>query len=276
MKSTLIRRTLTAIFFVVIILAALLLHHIVFGIVFYLFMLAALVETYKMLGNKHQKAQVGFGLIAGSIIFVLAHLVSRGIADVGIYLIVVPLFMTFFLIEVFKKNAERHRSIELTMFGIIYVTIPFAMFNFLGTSDIWTADSKNFFLIGFFLILWANDTGAYLIGSLIGKHPFAENISPNKTIEGTFGGIVVATGVAVLLSQFSSSISLLSWVALGIIIAVSATYGDLAESMFKRRAGVKDSGSVMPGHGGILDRFDSFIFAVPAAFTYIQILELLN
>jgi phosphatidate cytidylyltransferase len=273
-KSTLITRTLTAIFFVVIILAALLLHHIVFCLVFYLFMLAALAETYKMLGNQHQKAQVGFGLIAGSIIFILAHLVSRDIAGIGIYLLVVPLFMAFFLIEIFKKNAAKHRSVELTMFGIIYVTIPFAMFNFLGTSDIWLSDSKNFFLIGFFLILWANDTGAYLIGSLAGKHPFAENISPNKTIEGTLGGVVVAALAAFLLSQFSSSISFLSWLALGVIIAVSGTYGDLAESMFKRRAGVKDSGNIMPGHGGVLDRFDSFIFAVPAAFTYIQILEL--
>lgn len=267
---------MTAVFFVLTILAALLLHHIVFAIVFGLFMFAALAETYKITAKPSEKAQTGFGLIAGSIIFLSSYLVSRDLADIEIYLLLVPIFMTFFIIEIFKKQRADFRSVEHTIFGIIYVTVPFSMFNFLGASDIWHQDSKNFFLLGFFAILWANDTGAYLIGSLIGKHAFAENISPKKTVEGTLGGILTSVLVALGMSFLSTSVSVWSWVALGIIIAVSGTYGDLAASMFKRRAGIKDSGRLMPGHGGALDRFDSFIFAVPAAFTYIQILELFN
>lgn len=275
-KRNFLTRSLTAVFFVLIILAALLLHHILFGIVFGLFMLAALEETYKLFSRKGDKAQEGYGLFAGSVIFASAYLVSQDITGLEIYLLVVPMFMGFFLIEIFKKKKKDYRSVSQTIFGLVYVTVPFSMFNFLGASELWQSNIQNYFLLAFFIILWANDTGAYLIGSLIGKHPFAKNISPKKTIEGTAGGIFVATGAAALLSMLSPDVSMLTWVGLGLIISISGTYGDLAESMFKRRAGVKDSGTIMPGHGGALDRFDSFIFAVPAAFTYIQILEMFN
>ncbi len=270
------KRTITAVFFVLIILAALLLHHSLFGIVFLLFMLIALQETYKIIGTEGHKAQENYGLIAASVIFISSYLVAQGLAQTIIYFLIAPIFMGFFIIEIFKHDKKQYRSISKTVFGLVYVAVPFSMFNYLGTFELWKNDIHNYLLLAFFLILWANDTGAYIIGSLIGKNPFIKHISPKKTIEGTLGGIITATGTAALLSLLSPSVNMLSWIGLGIVISVSGTYGDLAESMMKRRAKVKDSGKIMPGHGGILDRFDSFIFAVPAVFTYIKILEIFN
>ncbi|MEA2042579.1 MAG: phosphatidate cytidylyltransferase [Bacteroidota bacterium] len=274
MKSNFLTRTLTAILFVVIIFVALFLHHILFGIVFYLFMVVALQEFYNIPKQGNIPAQKKFGILTGSIIFIISYLHAHELIGIYVFLLLVPLFMSFFLIEIFKTSENHYNSIATTIFGIIYITVPFSMFNYLGKVEIPGADITDLLLPAFFVILWSNDTGAYITGSLAGRHKFAENISPKKTIEGTFGGIVLATVVAALMSLFDTGLSVTGWIGLGLIISISGTYGDLAESMLKRRGAIKDSGTILPGHGGILDRFDSFLFAVPAAYTYIQILQL--
>ena len=274
MRTKFLTRTITAALFVIIIFAALFLHHVIFGLVFFLLMTAALSETYNLLDNETVSAQKKYGLLVGSIIFISSYLLSQDIVGINIYLLIVPLFMIFFIIEIFKQDEKDYRSIAITIFGIIYVTIPFSLFNFLKTSELQDGNIENFLPFAFFLILWMNDTGAYIIGSLIGKHKFIEHISPKKTMEGTMGGVLSSIGVAIIIAQFNTGLNIWAWIGLGIIISLSGTYGDLAESMMKRRASIKDSGNIMPGHGGVLDRFDSFIFAVPAAYTYIKLLEL--
>lgn len=274
MKNKFLTRTATAILFVTVIFAALLLHHVIFGIVFFLFMSVALSETYNLLNGETVSAQNRYGLFVSSLIFIFSYLFSQDIVGINIFLLIVPLFMVFFIIEIFKKEEKNYSSLATTIFGIVYVTVPFSLFNFLETTELTTGEIDNFLLLAFFLILWANDTGAYITGSLIGKHKFIEHISPKKTMEGTMGGILSSAGVAAIISQFNSGLNIWVWIGFGVIVAVSGTYGDLAESMMKRRAGIKDSGKIMPGHGGILDRFDSFIFAVPVAYTYIKLIEL--
>ena len=125
-------------------------------------------------------------------------------------------------------------------------------------------------IFGIMVLIWVNDTMAYITGSLLGKKKLIENISPNKTITGTLGGIVFCIVASVIISKyFSHRYSLVDWIAIGTIVAVFGTIGDLAESLLKRTAGVKDSGRIMPGHGGLLDRFDSFIFVIPFVFLYL-------
>ncbi len=272
--KNLTKRSISAFFFTIIIITALLLNKIVFGITFGLLMIIALHETYQIIEPKQNKAQEKYGITVGSIIYIISYLVSQKIAPPTTYLILAPLFITFFMIEIFQTNKQH--SIPKTVFGIIYVAIPFALFNFLNTAEIWNAQINQYFLLYFFIIIWANDTGAYLIGSLIGKNPFSKNISPNKTIEGTLGGIITSTIIAIIPAIIYPELCIIKYAGLGLIIAISGTYGDLAESMLKRRANVKDSGKIMPGHGGILDRFDSFIFAVPMALLYIKALEIFN
>jgi phosphatidate cytidylyltransferase len=126
-------------------------------------------------------------------------------------------------------------------------------------------------IVGFFLLLWANDTGAYIIGITLGKHRLMERISPKKSWEGFFGGLVIAILAAWLLSGWLGVLDTIGWILTAVIISIAGTYGDLVESMLKRSMGVKDSGSVMPGHGGFLDRFDSSFISFPLVYLFISL-----
>jgi phosphatidate cytidylyltransferase len=126
-------------------------------------------------------------------------------------------------------------------------------------------------VVGFFLLLWANDTGAYLTGISLGRHRLMERISPKKSWEGFIGGMVIAVLVAWFISGWLGVVSRYSWIIISVIISIAGTYGDLAESMLKRSLGVKDSGTIMPGHGGFLDRFDSTVISFPLVFLFISV-----
>jgi len=157
-----------------------------------------------------------------------------------------------------------------------YITLPFV---FIVKISFGTNDYNPKIIIGLFILIWTNDTFAYLVGKSIGKHKLFERVSPKKTIEGFLGGVVFAAFAGFLISKFYiqpnpafSSKSILIWTIIALIVSVFGTIGDLIESKFKRIAGVKDSGSIMPGHGGILDRLDSVIFVAPIIFLFYQIL----
>lgn len=127
--------------------------------------------------------------------------------------------------------------------------------------------------IGFMLLLWTNDTGAYLVGKSIGRNKLMPQVSPGKTWEGLLGGIALTALVAWLLSQHITALSLTAWIAAAVVVSITATAGDLFESYMKRRAGVKDSGRIMPGHGGALDRFDGYLLAAPAMLLVVLLLR---
>jgi len=155
--------------------------------------------------------------------------------------------------------------------GIAFVVLPLALLNILlnpfGIPDYHTA----WFVLGMFVILWTHDTFAYLCGSLFGKHPLYRKISPKKTWEGSIGGFGFALVSAYIISIFLPELELWQWLAIAFVIAVFGTIGDLIESLLKRRASVKDSGKLLPGHGGILDRFDSVLFVSPIVLVIILI-----
>ncbi|RUT71993.1 phosphatidate cytidylyltransferase [Flavobacterium cupreum] len=157
-----------------------------------------------------------------------------------------------------------------------YITLPFV---FIVKISFGTNNYNPKIIIGLFILIWTNDTFAYLVGKSIGKHKLFERVSPKKTIEGFLGGAVFAAFAGFLISKFYiqpnpafSSKSILIWTIIALIVSIFGTIGDLIESKFKRIAGVKDSGSIMPGHGGILDRLDSVIFVAPIIYLFYQIL----
>ncbi|GEL10975.1 phosphatidate cytidylyltransferase [Flavobacterium glycines] len=163
----------------------------------------------------------------------------------------------------------------LYLFG--YVTLPFI---FITKISFGIKDYNPKIIIGLFLLIWTNDTFAYIVGKSIGKHKLLERISPKKTIEGFFGGILFAIFAGYLISKYYikpksefSQQSILIWTSIAAIVGIFGTIGDLIESKFKRIAGVKDSGNIMPGHGGVLDRLDSVIFVAPIIFLFYQILN---
>ena len=165
-----------------------------------------------------------------------------------------------FLVELFKKNPKPFRNIALTFLSIIYITLPITLLHFLAFKD---GQFGALPVLYFFILVWVNDSGAYLVGVSMGKHKLYERISPKKTIEGFAGGIAFNLAAAYLIHNYSQIGNLWIWLVAALVISVAGTAGDLIESMLKRSLNVKDSGTFLPGHGGILDRFDAALFTAP-------------
>jgi phosphatidate cytidylyltransferase len=196
------------------------------------------------------------------------------------------IFASLFLliVELFLKGEKPFQNIGVYFVGLFYTIFPLFFISLLThnfsnkpTSDILnnllTINFTPNIVAGTLFLIWANDTFAYIIGSKIGKTPLLPRISPKKTWEGTIGGAVMCMLTGVVISYVFKELTLMNWMAVGGIVAVFGTLGDLIESMLKRSVGVKDSGSFMPGHGGFLDRFDAFIFAVPFVYLYLIVLK---
>lgn len=146
---------------------------------------------------------------------------------------------------------------------IAYIALPFALLPHLLSEG-------PYILMGTFFLLWTNDTGAYLVGRSVGRTKLLPSVSPKKTIEGLLGGVALTLVVAWVLSRFWTVLPLQDWLVMGMLVSTTATLGDLLESAFKRARGVKDSGKVLPGHGGIMDRFDGFLLTIPAVFVHLH------
>lgn len=225
---------------------------------------------FEKLGYTPQKF---YGLFLGFIIYVLTFLVAKLTIPATSYFIAIFLILLLFIFELYHEREFHFRSIALTIFGLVYIVIPFSTLNFIAFAGINNDQYTYKYILSLFIIIWVNDTGAYLIGSLLGKRKLFERISPKKTWEGTLGGLVLAMAGAFVLSLFFTRLNVLEWMIFAIIVVIFGTYGDLFESHLKRRTGVKDSGTIMPGHGGLLDRFDSTFFAAPMIFLYLKVIE---
>ncbi len=179
---------------------------------------------------------------------------------IGFVLITIYILLIYFIFDKFSLD-----TVGRLLLALVYIAIPFALAQLI--------DKK--LLLSIFIIIWASDTFAYLTGKYFGKHKLAEKISPKKTIEGLVGGLFGSLIIAYTLFiffKFEDGFTLLKFMGLSFIIVIFGTLGDLLESRFKRLAGVKDSGNIMPGHGGLLDRLDSFVLAVPFVWAYILII----
>jgi phosphatidate cytidylyltransferase len=171
-------------------------------------------------------------------------------------------------IKLLKKISPENYKLK-SLLGLFYITLPIVLMILIRTENLYGV-SDNFLKIipcGIVFSIWINDTMAYLVGSFIGKTPLS-SVSPKKTREGTIGGIVLCVIVISLIGYFANYFSVVDWIFISLFCALFGTLGDLLESKLKRMANVKDSGSLMPGHGGFLDRFDSMLVAIPFVFVY--------
>lgn len=186
--------------------------------------------------------------------------------------------------ELYLKNENPINSWAYTMLGQMYIAMPFSMINVLAFQQVQPGQVTFDYLLplSIFIFLWTNDTGAYLCGSLLGKHKLFPRISPKKSWEGSIGGGILVLIVAGVIGYFANigatphMLSIPGWVGLGLVVVFFGTWGDLVESLLKRILGIKDSGNILPGHGGMLDRFDSSLLAIPAAVVYLYTLTLFN
>ena len=166
----------------------------------------------------------------------------------------------------FRGDTQPAYSVGGVLLLLLLVATPFGLLSHLFGFGLWM-------FVGFMLLLWTNDTGAYLVGRSLGRTKLLPSVSPKKTVEGFVGGVLLTLGVAWLISGYQDSLSRSEWLTVAVIIAFTSTLGDLLESAFKRARGVKDSGTILPGHGGILDRFDGFFLAVPSVLLYLHLVR---
>jgi phosphatidate cytidylyltransferase len=276
----LIRRTVTGAFIVVFVLGGLWLHPVSFFIVGAVMIAGTQYEYYTIVRSTGIRPQLLTGMITGLLIYFISTMVSVGWFPVESFLALIPMLSIVMAFELFRKSERPFDSLAHTFFSILYTAVPFSLFPFTafnhqGIPPLIEMSGVEFspgILIGFFLLLMTNDTGAYLVGSSVGRHRLMERISPKKSWEGFIGGFILTLLVSRFLSGWLGVADTNGWMNIAVIISVAGTLGDLIESMLKRSLGLKDSGTIMPGHGGFLDRFDSVIVAFPLVYLYIVLL----
>ncbi len=260
MNNILVRTLSGAVFISVILIPLFLKNPLCFSLVLFVFMVLGLMEYGKLFQNSNE-VRINWWL---NILFCLAACYLLLHSDA---IFVFPLFFIWSLIELWRKKEHPLINIGVSLFGFMYICIPILLAITMHHKD------ENSFplLAGMFILIWTNDTFAFLSGKFFGKTKLFERISPKKTWEGTIGGVLFTIAMAFALSSLFDSERILFWVISSAIIAPAAIFGDLLESLFKRSLGVKDSGNIMPGHGGILDRFDATFFALPFFYVWCTI-----
>ena len=249
-----------------------------------LFLLLTALTVNEFLGILAQKGEVKVNrpiVIMGSCYLFFAFWLNC-LTD-GESLIVFAPYLIFLLYSYIKELYVRHPSpivnLGAIMLSQMYIVLPLSLINVLAfktKSFTCFSDEVPFYVIplAIYIFIWANDTGAYLSGSLLGKHKLFPRISPKKSWEGSIGGALLTVAGAVVISLFYGFMNVWQWVGMALVVVVFGTFGDLTESMVKRHLGIKDSGKMLPGHGGILDRLDSMLFAIPAVVMYLVVISL--
>ena len=248
-----------------------------FGALLLLILVGGQTEFYKLARETGLSPQRWMGLAVGVLLFALNFIVfrqfSRSVTDEAggavLYLLLYIglLLPTLFVCELFRRSATPLANLGATLLGVLYVAVPLSLLLYvpvLAGDGVWRPET----VLCYIFIIWANDVFAYLVGMTFGRHRLCERLSPKKSWEGFFGGLAgaVATGLA---AAYALDANYWVWGGLALVASLSGVAGDLVESMFKREAGVKDSGQVIPGHGGVLDRFDALLLSAPYVFLYL-------
>ena len=271
--KNLIIRALTGIIFVVLI-SAIYIHPIFFLILFCIITGLTLWEFGGLVKHyENANLQRTVNVLGGVYLFIATFVYANGLTDGKIFLPYLLFIMLTMIAELYYKAPNPINNWAFTLFAQVYCAGSFSILNFIGAEP-GTPGVMSYtplFIMAIFIFVWLDDTGAYLVGSLIGKHKLFERISPKKSWEGFFGGLILSLASSQAFAWFAPEINRMNWLGLAATVVLFGTWGDLIESLLKRTLGVKDSGNVLPGHGGMLDRFDSVMLAVPASYIYIEL-----
>ena len=292
MNETL-KRTISGAVYIALLLTSILFSKESFIFLFGIFLIIAVYEFCNLV-HLNKIFSILFGILLYTAIILVSHYnkettayfdstfnlkldLSTNIQQLDLILLAVTIVIAIkCILFLFYDSVQEISTSSKYLYLLGYLTLPFV---FIVKISFGTNDYNPKIIIGLFILIWTNDTFAYLVGKSIGKHKLFERISPKKTIEGFIGGTIFAAFAGFLISKLYiqpnpdfSSRSILIWMIIALIASIFGTIGDLIESKFKRIAGVKDSGAIMPGHGGVLDRLDSVIFVAPVIFLFYQIL----
>lgn len=274
--KNLVVRTLSGLVLAAVVLGAIVWSQWSFGALLAALLVGGMYEFYTLAGKQGNAPQRVVGLVAGIVLFALnLAFVSDDIREIlgvarqafgcglAFLLLLLP---AMFICELYRRGENPASGIGTTLMGICYVALPLSLMCYIPIlgSDTWNP----WVMVAYIFIIWANDVFAYLVGMTFGRHRLCERLSPKKSWEGFFGGLAgaVATGLA---AAYALDANYWVWGGLALVASLSGVAGDLVESMFKREAGVKDSGQVIPGHGGVLDRFDALLLSAPYVFLYL-------
>lgn len=278
--KNLIIRTLTGIVFVAVMVGGILYSPMTCSLLF-LFITILCVWEFTGLAHLYEDVQVNrfITTVAGACLYLGFFGYAASVAAL------VPLFVPWLLSMIYLLISELYLGREnplgnwaFTMLSQVYVALPFALLPLLlfpqagGLLSVDTSRAGAYLILSIFVFLWCSDTGAYCCGSLLGRHKLFPSVSPGKTWEGSIGGALLTVGVSQLMAAYFPMLNAWQWAGFALVVVVFGTWGDLVESLMKRRLGIKDSGNILPGHGGMLDRFDSSLIAIPAVIAYLYTL----
>ncbi len=269
--NSIVQRTLTGAIFIAVIIIALLYSAYASFAVFGVAMFVTLGEFLKITSGKtiHKSYLVALKIMAVGV-YSAIYLYAIGKFQITPIFWILPIVLVVAIGELYNKGGDTIHNVSTAVLGLIYIVLPFSLINVMINMN---GEFNGILLLMIFVLIWANDSFAYLFGVAFGKHRLWERISPKKSWEGFIGGGICSIIMSWLVAQFILDGLQTEMLGLAVIVTVFGTFGDLFESQIKRQFKVKDSGSSLPGHGGFWDRFDSFLFIIPVAMIYLQIIN---
>lgn len=270
--SNFLTRLITGVIYGGTIIACLMLGKLTCTILFFALMIMALLEFYTIVKKDNSKPQIVIGLMTAVVMYFSSVLFFESLEFSHFFINCTLLLILFiFCFELFKKTEPNFNNIALTLAGLIYIALPMSLTHFLNHNS--TNNYDYTLLLSVFILIWLSDTGGYLIGMRFGKHKLHEKISPKKSWEGAAGSLLFSIIGSIIISLIFTQMSHIEWVLLAIVVSIASLIGDLVESHLKRSLDRKDSGWILPGHGGILDRIDSTLFVIPTVYIYINFIQ---
>ncbi len=277
--KNLITRSITGLLFVAVILGATWFSQVSFRGLILIGTILTLLEFYRLVNENVSRWALYADILGGTYlvgILFLLHNTQPGIPGIYLFSPYIIYLLYTFVVRLYLKEENPIKSLSLSLMGQIYVALPLGLLSYIAypplEAQYLLMPYNALMVIAFFSFIWINDTGAYIVGSLLGKHRLFERISPKKSWEGFFGGVIFTMVAGWIWSTQCSFLNTEQWIVLSAIVAIFSTWGDLCESLLKRTLHVKDSGQILPGHGGLLDRLDSVLLATPAAVIYLYLI----
>ena len=259
----LLRRSITGIIYVILLLSTVFLSSDAFDFLFMVFGLACLYEFKRIVKIKGYYVFIAYLALWWAYIYLIQDKTAI------LFLLLATITVDFALLAfLFNKKERTFSNLQKFVIAIFYIGGGCIFLTMIPYND---NEFAKFLIMGIFILIWVNDSFAYLVGKTIGKNKLFPSVSPKKTIEGSIGGLIFALVAAYILSKYEVRLTTLQWLVLALVIVIAGGLGDLLQSKFKRVAGVKDSGAILPGHGGIWDRLDSLIFAAPLAYLTLKL-----
>ena len=285
MKNNFIQRAITGIIFVGVLIGCILGGPISFTLLFAL-ITALTIHEFGVIISKQPDVEINKPICMLAGVFLFFGFAYLGVMPGQTEILIPYLFLIIYLLvsELYLKKKNTLNNWAYAMMSQIYIALSFAMLNVLAYHSIGNEGELSNYQVQYnpilplsiFIFTWINDTGAYCTGMLFGKHRLFERISPKKSWEGSIGGGVFSIIAAIVMAHYFPFMPISIWIGLALTVVIFGTLGDLTESLLKRTIGIKDSGNILPGHGGMLDRFDSTLMAVPAAVVYLYIISFIE